>query len=70
MTLQGPEAIRPAPSSKARELMEEINTDAGKDNIWVRTQMNCAGAAPVVHRHRRRHRHWLDGVGPRRRRTR
>ena len=33
----------PAPgglSNKARELMEAINTDAGKLNIWVRTQAN------------------------------
>ena len=40
MTLQEPE-IRPGISNKARELMEAINTDAGKDNIWVRTQMNA-----------------------------
>src|SRR4029453_19165643 len=40
MTLQEP-AARPGLSNKARELMEAINTDAGKDNIWVRTQMNA-----------------------------
>ena len=31
----------PAPgglSNKARELMEEINAEAGKHNVWVRTQ--------------------------------
>ena len=30
----------PAPaglSNKARELMEEINAEAGKHNVWVRT---------------------------------
>ena len=40
MTLQEPPA-RPGLSSKARELMEEINSDAAKDHIWVRTQMNA-----------------------------
>jgi len=34
----------PAPaglSNKARELMEAINTEAGKHNVWVRTQANA-----------------------------
>ncbi|MGH6770001.1 MAG: cupin domain-containing protein, partial [Xanthobacteraceae bacterium] len=46
MATQEREAIRPALSSKARELMEKINTDAGKDNIWVRTQMNAPAQRP------------------------
>ena len=40
----------PAPgglSNKARELMEAINSEAGKHNIWVRTQAN-APAQPAV----------------------
>jgi gentisate 1,2-dioxygenase len=45
MTLQEPHA-RPGLSNKARELMEKINTDAGKDNIWVRTQMNAPAQRP------------------------
>jgi gentisate 1,2-dioxygenase len=45
MTLQEP-AARPGLSNKARELMEQINTDAGKDNIWVRTQMNAPAQRP------------------------
>src|SRR6202167_5100302 len=39
----------PAPgglSNKARELMEAINTDAGKHNIWVRTQANAPAQRP------------------------
>ena len=37
---------KPAPAStaapvKARELMEELNADAGKLNIWVRTELNA-----------------------------
>ena len=39
----------PAPaglSNKARELMEAINTDAGKHNVWVRTQMNAPAQKP------------------------
>ena len=39
----------PAPgglSNKARELMEAINTDAGKHNIWVRTQANSPAQKP------------------------
>jgi len=40
----------PAPSglsNKARELMEAINTEASKHNIWVRTQANAA-ASPSI----------------------
>src|SRR5208282_3202012 len=39
----------PAPaglSNKARELMEAINTDAGKHNVWVRTQANAPAQKP------------------------
>src|ERR1700676_4478204 len=39
----------PAPaglSNKARELMEAINTDAGKHNVWVRTQANAPAQRP------------------------
>ena len=46
----------PAPgglSNKARELMEAINADAGKHNVWVRTQAN-ARATPMVQRDLRR----------------
>jgi gentisate 1,2-dioxygenase len=43
---QEKEQVRPALSSKARELMEELNTDAGKSNIWVRTQMNSPAQKP------------------------
>ena len=34
----------PAPSglsNKAREMMEAINTEAGKHNVWIRTQANA-----------------------------
>ena len=47
----------PAPgglSNKARELMEAINTDAGKHNIWVRTQANSPAQKAVVQRDQRR----------------
>jgi gentisate 1,2-dioxygenase len=37
---------RPGLSSKARELMENLNNDAGKHNIWVRTQMNAPAQRP------------------------
>jgi gentisate 1,2-dioxygenase len=37
---------RPALSSKARALMEELNTDAAKSHIWVRTQMNSPAQRP------------------------
>jgi gentisate 1,2-dioxygenase len=45
MTLQEP-AARPGLSNKARELMEQINTDAAKEHIWVRTQMNAPAQRP------------------------
>jgi gentisate 1,2-dioxygenase len=40
------ESIRPALSSKAHALMEQINSDAAKENIWVRTQMNAPAQRP------------------------
>jgi gentisate 1,2-dioxygenase len=40
------EAVRPALSSKARELMEQLNTDAAKSFVWVRTQMNSPAQRP------------------------
>ena len=40
------EGGRPALSSKARELMEELNTDANKSHVWVRTQMNAPAQRP------------------------
>src|SRR5690348_15827216 len=40
------ESIRPALSSKAHALMEQINSDAAKQNIWVRTQMNAPAQRP------------------------
>ena len=39
----------PAPgglSNKARALMEEINAEAGKYNVWVRTQANAPAQRP------------------------
>ena len=33
-------------SNKAREMMEAINADAGKHNIWVRTQANAPAQRP------------------------
>ena len=39
----------PAPgglSNKARELMEAINTEAGKHNVWIRTQANAPAQRP------------------------
>ena len=39
----------PAPaglSNKARELMEAINAEAGKHNVWVRTQANAPAQRP------------------------
>jgi len=39
----------PAPgglSNKARELMEDINAEAGKHNVWVRTQANAPAQRP------------------------
>jgi len=43
---QSKEAARPAMSSKARELMEQLNADAGKSHVWVRTQMNAPAQRP------------------------
>src|SRR3954469_3668798 len=40
------EGARPALSSKAREMMEQLNSDAGKSHIWVRTQMNAPAQRP------------------------
>ena len=31
---------RPGLSSKARELMEQINAEAAQHHVWVRTQAN------------------------------
>jgi len=45
-TLQSAEPVRPALSSKARELMEQLNTDAAKSFVWVRTQMNAPAQRP------------------------
>ena len=39
-------AARPALSSKARELMEQLNTDAASSFVWVRTQMNSPAQRP------------------------
>src|SRR5215212_1923778 len=44
MTVQ--ENVRPALSSKAREMMEQLNSDAGKSHVWVRTQMNAPAQRP------------------------
>jgi hypothetical protein len=33
-------------SNKARELMEAINGEAAKHNIWVRTQANAPAQRP------------------------
>ena len=33
-------------SNKARELMEAINAEAGKHNVWVRTQANAPAQRP------------------------
>src|SRR5207302_5346920 len=40
------ESVRPALSSKARAMMEELNADANKSHIWVRTQMNAPAQRP------------------------
>src|SRR5215467_5990277 len=34
------------PPVKARELMEKLNADAGKLNIWVRTELNAPAQRP------------------------
>src|SRR5690242_6375528 len=39
-------ATRPALSSKAHELMEQLNSDAADSHIWVRTQMNSPAQRP------------------------
>lgn len=39
-------AGRPALSSKAKELMEQLNVDASNHNVWVRTQMNAPAQKP------------------------
>src|SRR4051812_36202462 len=39
-------AAPPALSAKAREMMEQLNTDAAKLNIWVRTQANSPAQRP------------------------
>src|SRR6516164_4586580 len=49
MTAAAATAQKKAPaglSNKARELMEEINQEAGKHNIWVRTQANAPAQRP------------------------
>src|SRR5579871_6756682 len=38
--------VRAPLSSKARELMEQLNADAAKSYIWVRTQMNAPAQRP------------------------
>jgi gentisate 1,2-dioxygenase len=38
--------VRPALNAKARELMEELNADAAKHHIWVRTQANAPAQRP------------------------
>src|SRR3954453_22029221 len=40
------ESFRPALSSKAKELMEALNTDAASSHVWVRTQMNSPAQRP------------------------
>ena len=40
------QTARPALSSKAREMMEQLNTDAAKSFVWVRTQMNSPAQRP------------------------
>jgi gentisate 1,2-dioxygenase len=40
------ESVRPALSSKAKELMEALNTDAASSHVWVRTQMNSPAQRP------------------------
>src|SRR5215204_7661344 len=40
------ENVRPALSSKAREMMEQLNSDASKSHVWVRTQMNAPAQRP------------------------
>jgi len=40
------EGPAPAALHKARELMEGINAEAGKHNVWVRTQANAPAQRP------------------------
>src|SRR5262245_61663902 len=40
------ENVRPALSSKARALMEELNADAAKSHVWARTQMTAPAQRP------------------------
>ena len=61
------EGGRPALSSKARELMEELNTDADEVACLGPHPDELAGAAPLVHRHRRHVGRRPDGLRPRRR---
>jgi gentisate 1,2-dioxygenase len=41
-----PPSQHPALSAKAREMMEQLNADAAKLNIWVRTQANSPAQRP------------------------
>ena len=41
-----PKPAHPALSNKAREMMETINAEAGKHNVWVRTQANAPAQRP------------------------
>src|SRR6516165_35567 len=43
---QEKETVQPALSSKARAMMEEINSEAGKSHVGVRTQMNAPAQRP------------------------
>jgi len=43
---QSKEQARAPLSSKARELMEQLNADAAKHHVWVRTQMNAPAQRP------------------------
>jgi gentisate 1,2-dioxygenase len=40
------ESVRPALSSKAHAMMEQLNSDANKSHVWVRTQMNAPAQRP------------------------
>jgi gentisate 1,2-dioxygenase len=41
-----PKPAHPGLSNKAREMMEAINVEAGKHNVWVRTQANAPAQRP------------------------
>ena len=61
----GPGAIRPAPSSKARELMEGDQHRRRQGQHLGAHPDECAGAAPLVHRHRRAPaRQWPAAASP------